>query len=159
MSLSDAVSKAIQENLNGMVAAELQAYLTEAEAVKKERDGLRALLAAAKEMIVGYNAKDGQYDDMQRGLKNLADERAKFQAEQLKFSHVKAEHPTAVALAEMQGFKEAVNLFLRVPTIRTATTKDVGVPIDGVSGSQHGSGSVGYVSRSVDTMIETKTEE
>lgn len=157
--ISQAVQDAIQQNLPGAVANEMQAFIEQAKATEAELKRTKDLLTHSNRTITEKNAQLEAHGELAKRETAVAEREKNVQACELVNLQNAAKLEATQALAELKGVKETMGAFLANVTVRTAVQSQVGVPVQGQPGGNGYSPSCGFVVPSTETHVTTETKE
>lgn len=157
MEISAEMKAALQQQLPVMFAKEMDEFLKlaarDAATVIDQRAIIRNLEAdneSLRAKVRVQEALDAQANDIKVKTQDLA-------KRELELLTANVKNQVEVVTANNSGYKEAVNAFLKLPTIRTDITAQVSKPVEGHPGGNGYSGSPGTLLQSTDTTTTTHT--
>ena len=159
------LKEVIQSNLPAYVGEELQEFIKNANAAQAKIAKLEAAAVESSHKIKTLEAELREHTSMAYKLKAQAQQLEAIAAEQAgnrqliqDLETYKGRHEAKVALAELQGVKDTMAMFLKVPVVRTSVQGSIPVAVDGMSASQYAPGYAGYVAAGA-VATTTTTEE
>jgi hypothetical protein len=157
MEISAEMKAALQQQLPAMFAKEMDEFLKQAArdaaTVVSLKDTILDLESAnntMKNRLRSQDALDAQALDIATKLQDLA-------KRELELLTANVKNQVEVVTANNSGYKEAVNAFLKLPSLRTDIMATVSKPVAGHPGGSNYSGSPGTLQQATDTSTTTHT--
>ncbi len=157
MEISAEMKAALQQQLPAMFAKEMDEFLKlaarDAATVIDQKEKIRDLEAdneSLRAKVRSQEKLDAQALDIATKLQDLA-------KRELELLTANVKNEVAVVTANNSGYKEAVNAFLKLPSLRTDIMATVSKPVAGHPGGSNYSGSPGTLQQATDTSTTTHT--
>lgn len=145
MQLNEAVQKAINENLNGLVAQELRSYIETAQRNAERLRTTEAELERVRAERDNLQTKLSEHRSMDSKLEELNTQKGDLEKRELQLRMDTAMNRALVAEASLKTGMEVMGLVFRNATVSQSILGKVPVAVDGMPASQYNNGSPGYV--------------
>lgn len=159
MQLNEAVQKAINENLNGLVAQELRSYIETAQRNAERLKNVEAELERVRADRDGLQAKLNEHRSLDSKLEELNTQKGDLEKRELQLRMDTAMNRALVAEASLKTGMEVMSLVFRNATISQSVLGRVPVAVEGAPPSQYNSmGSPGFVAEGNVATTTTTTQ-
>lgn len=163
MELNQELAALIKQHLPQMAANNLAEFIEQANKDSAALEQVTKKLANTEETLKDYREKASTVEQARRLVVERGEaldlrDKKLYDAE-LKLDRAQNKLVADVALAELNGVKETMSMFLRNITVRTNVTESIGIPVTGTSGGNGYGGGPGYVADKTQTRFTTEDKE
>lgn len=156
--LNTALSDAIKQHLPEVAAKELRVYIERAEEIARKLKSTESVLETTRTDLLTARSSLRNQDVIDSDIANLRNGQAKLQEEKLILVYEKAELRAKIAEASLNANNHVVEMFLRLPSVRTSVHGNVHVPVEG-HGNGNGYSVPGHVEERHQSTTTTVTHE